>query len=273
MRKLLRADMRRVWRRPALWLCVGGAFLMAAGFMFYTIGRFANSNGMPTIDAIFRETLPLLPIFDAVFVGLFLAIERQDGALRNKIICGHRRAHIYLSYFLAAAVGCLVILLAWTVGGLLGVIRLGWFSASAAELIALSAVVILGTVAMAAIYVLLCMLVPPRTAAVGSIVLALVLMVTASVFYNALCEPELQSGMIMTLDGMAMSDPEPNPDYVSGLRREVYQFIVDALPTGQTIQIANAELSRPVLSLCTSICLAILTTLAGAIAFRRKDLK
>lgn len=273
MRKLLRADMRRVWRRPALWLCVGGAFLMAAGFMFYTIGRFADAGGTPTIDAIFRETLPLLPIFDAVFVGLFLAIERQDGALRNKIVCGHRRAHIYLSESIAAAAGCLAILLAWTVGGLLGVFRLGWFSASAAELIALSAVVILGTVAIAAIYVLLGMLVPQRTAAVGSIVLALVLMVTASVFYNALAQPEMQSGMIMTLDGMAMSDPEPNPDYVSGLRREVYQFIVDALPTGQTIQIANAELSRPILSLCASLGLAILTTSAGMIAFRRKDLK
>lgn len=273
MRKLLRADMRRVWRRPALWMCVGGAFLMAAGFMFYTIGRFADIGGMPAIDAIFRETLPLLPIFDAVFIGLFLAIERQDGALRNKIICGHKRSHIYLSYLLATASGCLVILLSWTRGGLLGIFRLGWFSASAVELIALSCVVILGTVAMAAIYVLLCMLVPQRTAAVGSIVLALVLMLTASIFYNALCEPEMQSGMILTMDGMELSDPEPNPDFVSGLRRDVYQFIVDALPTGQTIQIANAELSRPVLSMAASVCIAFFTTSAGVIAFRRKDLR
>ena len=65
----------------------------------------------------------------------------------------------------------------------------------------------------------------------------------------------------------------PNPNYVSGTLRAVYQFAVDALPTGQSILLANQELEHPILALSASAGLVVLCSVVGMAVFRRKDLK
>ena len=94
-----------------------------------------------------------------------------------------------------------------------------------------------------------------------------------SVFYNALCEPEMAAAAIMTVNGFEVGEPTPNPDYVSGALRTVYQFAVDALPTGQAILLANQELTHPVVSLCASVGITLLASAIGVAVFKRKDLK
>ena len=59
----------------------------------------------------------------------------------------------------------------------------------------------------------------------------------------------------------------------TGTLRTVYQFAVDALPTGQAILLANQELTHPGLSRAASAGLVLLSSAAGMLAFRRKDLK
>ena len=83
----------------------------------------------------------------------------------------------------------------------------------------------------------------------------------------------MASAAIMTVNGFEVGEPLPNPNYISGTLRTVYQFAVDALPTGQAILLANQELARPVLSLAASAGLVLLCSAAGMLAFRRKDLK
>ena len=94
-----------------------------------------------------------------------------------------------------------------------------------------------------------------------------------SSLYNALCEPEFTSAAIVTENGVEIGDQEPNPYYVRGAKRELFQFGVDALPTGQAILLANQELEHPARSLCASGAMILLTSLAGGMVFRRKDLK
>lgn len=106
-----------------------------------------------------------------------------------------------------------------------------------------------------------------------AILLALALLILGSSFYNALCEPETISPAIMTENGFEIGEPEPNPDYISGTLRTVYQFAVDALPSGQAILLANQELARPGLSLAASAGLILLVSAIGMAIFRRKDLK
>ena len=107
----------------------------------------------------------------------------------------------------------------------------------------------------------------------AAILLALALLILDSSFYNALCEPETISPAIMTENGFEIGEPEPNPDYISGTLRTVYQFAVDALPSGQAILLANQELARPGLSLAASAGLILLVSAIGMAIFRRKDLK
>ena len=78
---------------------------------------------------------------------------------------------------------------------------------------------------------------------------------------------------MMTEAGPQLSEPLPNPNYVDGVKRELFQFLSDTLPSGQSISVCSYELGRPVLSLISSAVIALLTTAAGIACFRRKDIR
>ena len=269
MLKLLRANFFRLWRSKALWLCFGGAFVFSTLFLLNF-----PADDATALDEVFAQVFPFLPLLYAAFLSLFLGVEYQDGTLRNKIVTGHARSKVYTASLLSGIAGCWVILLGWLLSTAIGAAEYGWFQAPTAEL-ALELAVALGTAAaLAAILTLLGMLLPNRAvAAVLAILLMLGLLLLGSYFYNALCEPEYFSDMVMTTNGFEAGEAQLNPNYISGTLRTVYQFAVDALPTGQSILLANQELARPVLSLCASVCLVLLSSAVGLLAFRRKDLK
>lgn len=271
MCKLLRANFYRLRRSQALWLCTAGAFALSAAFL---LGAHVSEDGATTLDDMFMQMFPFLSILQAAFTSLFLGAEYQDGTLRNKLIAGHSRWTVYGAYLAAAAVGCVAIVLGWLAGCAVGALRFGWFTMPARTMLLVLSVILLLTAALAAIFTLVGLLLPNRAAAaVVSIVLAFALILAGSFFYNALTEPELTQSAVATENGFEYSDPVPNPYYVSGSRRTVYQFAVDALPTGQAIQLANRELTRPALSMAASVGIVLLCAAAGMIFFRRKDLK
>ena len=238
MRKLLRADLFCLRRNRVLWLCMAAAFVISAIFLL----RLSTDNeNMRILDDAFLQLLPFLSILHAAFIGLFLGVEYQDGTMRNKLVVGHSRRAVYGAYLITGTVGCFAILLAWAASVVIGVVKFGWFAAPAGTLLLYSAVILL--------------------------------LILGSSFYNALCEPETTSPAIMTENGFEIGEPEPNPDYISGTLRTVYQFAVDALPSGQAILLANQELARPGLSLAASAGLILLVSAIGMAIFRRKDLK
>ena len=269
MLKLLRANFFCLRRCRALLLCAAAAFAMTAFYMLR-----ADPDGVQALEVRMMQVFPFLPVLHAAFVSLFLGLEYQDGTLRNKLIVGHSRGSVYLAALSACIAGCFVIVLGWVLGAMAGIPKFGWLSLGAPSLLLGAALILLLTAALAAILTLLCMLLPNRAAAaVASILLMFGLIALGSVFYNALSEPEMMSAAVMTVNGFEIGEPTPNPAYISGALRDVYQLAVDALPTGQAILLANQELARPALSLCASACIAVLTSVAGLLAFRRKNLK
>ncbi len=269
MLKLLRANFFCLRRSRAFWICASAAFVLPA---FYLLR--ADADSAQTLEQHLLQVFPFLPILHAALISLFLGLEYQDGTLRNKLIAGHSRGHIYLAFLITDIIGCFGILLAWALSGLAGIAKFGWFAAPVGELLLSGALILLLTAAVAAALTLLCMLVPNRAAsAVAAILLMFGLIALGSAIYNALCEPEMLSAAIITVNGFEVGDPMPNPNYISGLLRNIYQIAVDALPTGQAILLANQELAHPFFSLSASACLMLLTSTAGMLAFRRKDLK
>ena len=95
----------------------------------------------------------------------------------------------------------------------------------------------------------------------------------AVTLYYSLAEPEVVNGLIITAEGMQMGDPSPNPSYISGLEREIYQFIIDVLPTGQCIQLEEFSVQHPLRMMISSLVIAVGTTVCGIWAFGKKDLK
>ena len=271
MRKLLRANFSRLRTSRVLWLCMAAAFGVSVFFLLQMSG--GNEN-MRTLDEAFLQVLPFLTILYAVWIGLFLGLDYQDGTMRNKLIAGHTRGAVYLSQLLAAIGGCLAVLLAWALSVAVGAVKFGWFTAPWQTLLLQAAVIVLMTAAVAAILTLLSMLVTNRAvAAVAAMLVVFGLLLLGSYFYNALCEPEMLSGAVMTETGFEVGDPVPNPKYVAGTLRTVFQLLLNVLPSGQAILLANQELARPGLALCASLCIILLTAGVGIAVFKRKDLK
>ncbi len=270
MRKLLRANFYSLRRSRALWLCMAGALAFSAFFML----RFSTGGESYTLDSLFMQAFPFLPILHAAFVSLFLGTEYQDGTLRNKLIVGHTRLKVYAASLVSATVGCFGIVLAWALGGMAGVFRFGWFTLPAGALLLAAALILLLTAALAAILTLLGMLTPNRAAsAVASILLIFTLIAVGSSLYNALCEPEFSTAAVATGNGFEFTEEIPNPAYISGTARTICQFFADALPTSQAILLADQALTRPALSLCASACLVLMVSAAGACLFQKKNLK
>ncbi len=120
MLKLLRADFFCLRRSRPFWVCAAAAFVLSSVYMLR-----ANGDGMRTLEQHLLQVFPFLPILHAAFVSLFLGLEYQDGTLRNKLIVGHSREQVYLSRLLVSITGCFGILLAWALGALAGIGKLG----------------------------------------------------------------------------------------------------------------------------------------------------
>ncbi len=271
MLKLLHASLFRLRKSRLLLLCMTAAFAVSSIFLLQIGG---SEESVWTLDEALLQILPFLPVLYAAFIGLFFGMEYQDGTMRNKIVAGHTRSAVYLSQLLTAMLGCLGILLAWALSAAVGAVRLGWFVAPWTELLLRAAVILMTMTAMAAILTLFAMLITNRAVSgVTAILAAFALLLLSSYLYNALCEPELLSAAIMTETGYEVGEPMPNPNYIGGTLRAAYRFLSEALPSGQAILLANQELTRPDLSLCASLCTALLMTGAGIAVFRRKDLK
>ena len=64
-----------------------------------------------------------------------------------------------------------------------------------------------------------------------------------------------------------------NPAYVGGARRIVYQALLNILPMGQAIWIADETVAQPILMIALSVAVIAVLTACGLILFRKKDLK
>lgn len=276
MRKLMAANLSRLRKDRIFWICM---LIMAV----YSVVSMLNGCRQATrdmsefgyaLEQYYFSGMPLIGIFIAVFTGLFLGTEYSDGTMRNKLIVGHTRINVYLANLATVCIASLLMLAVWFIGGLVGIPALGAWQMGASQLLAYITISVLMVAALCAIFTLVCMLSTNKAVtAVLCILLCLVILLAGSMFYNALCEPEMYSGIMITANGTEMGEPSPNPNYVSGTKRAVYEFMIDFIPTGQGIQMADIAVAHPVRMMLSSIFIAIMMTLCGVFIFRRKDLK
>ncbi len=278
MEKLLSANFSRLNKNKLFWFCLAAIFIGSAGIVLNGCRQAAletvaqNRHGL---EHYYFNMCPMLGLFWACFSSLFLGTEYSDGTIRNKLIVGHSRTAVYFSNWIAVTAATFLMTAAWMLGGLAGIPMLGPWQMRCGQLLQMLGIYFLSAAAMSAVLTMLQMLIPNRAiGAVVSITVFLGLLVLASMLYNALAEPEMASNMIYTLEnGIQVTDPMPNPYYIAGLRRTIYQFLVRFLPTGQEILIANQELSNPGFMALSSLAITAITTLGGMAVFQRKNIK
>ena len=278
MSDLFLAGVNRLWRSRVFQICclvsfVANVFVMLATYRQVLSYTELGLEQSITLDNVFYGLVPVLGVMCAVFASLFIGTEHSDGVMRNMLVVGRARWEIYLANYAVCLVAAFAFLVCWFLGGLAGVPLIGaWRDVNG--LLLSCAVLVLCAASYMGIFCLLSMLCANRAAAaVVALLLSVALLMFSSYMLSALNEPEFQQGMMMTEAGLELSEPTPNPSYVGGVKREIFRFLSDVLPSGQSISVCSYELERPVLSLVSSAVIALLTTAAGVVCFRRKDIR
>lgn len=276
MHKLLSANFSRLRKDKFFWLCMGAMLIYSVVYMMNGCRQATVdlSEYNYSIDKYYFHFAVIIGAFCALFSSMFLGTEYSDGTIRNKIIVGHTRTSIYIANLITSFTATLLLMLVWLIGALVAIPTLGVWEMGVPNLFAYLLVAVMFEAAFAAIFTFVCMQTTNKaTTVVISMLLFLGLIVFASMINAGLSQPEMTSGVQISASGIHMSDPTPNPNYISGSRRTIYEFIVDFLPTGQGLQMSQLEIDNAVRMLVSSVVITALTTLGGLFVFKRKDLK
>ncbi len=271
MTKLITANFARLSRSVVFIVCA------AIGFVICVLSAISSASTAPSLtdfDMIYFDFIPNMLLMCAIFSPLYFGTEYSDGVMRAKIIAGHKRSTVFMANFVTNVTAFLFMFALGAIGSFAGVLGVGWFKADAGDVAVSFILGILLTIAMAAIFTVSEMLITSKAgSAVFAILLIFAMLICASTLYSELQVPEMASHAEFTVNGMVITDPEPNPGYVSGAKRAVMEFVIDVLPMGQSISITDVSVERPVRMAICSVVVTVVSLIGGLFAFKRKDLK
>ena len=279
MVKLLRGNLNRLVKNKVFWLCIIAVIVCCVCIINQGILLSESGRKAVALEDYYFRVGPFLSLFLSVFIPLFVGVEYSFGTIRNKLTMGFTRGRIYLSYYISCLIGAGAILTAWFLAGLTGIPKLGLWQSGTTEIVFDFVVTILYAISLTAIFTFFSMMITGRSGSVVfQILLALGLILAASMIFNRLCEPEETRGMVLINGEIAMTEPEPNPMYIGGTMRRIFVALVNILPTGQAILMLHEESSGSVpinisLQIISSVLIALCVTAAGILTFRKKDLK
>ena len=273
MTNLLRANFFRMRRDHVFWLCFGTLLACSAVFVFFWCREALLLGFEAKLEEFYFNMVMSLGFFTAMFAAMFLNAEYSDGTIRNKLAVGHTRRDVYLANFLTVLTASMFFIAAWLIGGCAGIPMVGPWGFGLGGLAFHVLIAVGSTVAFAAIFTFLGMLLSKRTATVTVVLSWFALLLAASMVENILSEPEFTGGILMTVDGMQTMAPEPNPYYVSGALRTFYEAVRDIIPAGQAIQVQNLAVLSPLRALLCDLGVTAVFTFGGLKLFERKDLK
>ena len=152
----------------------------------------------------------MLGLFFALVLGMFLGTEYSDGTLRNKLVVGHTRREVYLAHLVTGMGVAALFTAAVFLAGMVGIPGLGMWKMGPGGVV-LSFLVSLGfNMALTALFALVGMLSEKKATTAVTVILLFLAMAAFSSWLNArLGEPELDSGIIITAQGVQWSGPPP----------------------------------------------------------------
>ena len=276
MRDLLSANLLRLKKNYAFWGAMGVSFGLALATVIDVYRVAQTFGGTTSVDGELFKYAAFIGILAAELIPLFFGTEYSNGAIRNKLIVGQSRLSIYFANLITGFAACVLCSAAYMLGCIaLGIPLLGWFTQPPALLFTALIGSLLMMAAFCAIFTFVTMNCAKKSTSVVICLLGtFAAFIWALVIHSMLEAPEFIQGYEMSVNGQVVNAvPEPNPNHLTGLKREVYQFLFDLLPSGQSIQYCSLVLSDPVRLMGLAAAVCVVFTGAGAALFRRKDLK
>ena len=283
MRNLLAANFARLWKNRMFRCCWAGMVLLA----LFLVAEEYSQPYIVLLNQVVFLPLSLYGVIAAAFSAMFLGQEYADGTVRNKLIAGHSRARIYLSEFLVTAAGAIILYLSAiavtaSVGSFL-------FTATAPvkKFLLTGVLGLFSCLSYVGLYCLISVLCCNRAVSVMACMLLSVALLMAALYVNLQLEqeeyiPQLNITGVESSDDVSISisgentealvTMVPNPHYLTGVKRQIAQFIQDLNPTGQAAQICSMSYPDPIQMVLCSAAVVLLSCLRGVFVFRRKDI-
>lgn len=276
MRRLLRANFSRLWRDKVFLIIT--ALMLIAGTALPVIHFIDNQNNGSswTLDSSFFSYGLFVPVLLSLWTAFFIGSEYSDGTMRNKIIAGHRRSNIYLANLITGIVVGMLFDIAYIAPHIcIGMPLLGAFENDLSTMILYAGLNAALMTAFAALFTLIAMLCQSKAYTVaGCILLTFVLLFAGVRIISALNEPEYYEAYSYTENGVTVEEDETkNPNYLSGAKREIFEFLKDFTPGGQAIQLSNMKTEKPRQLALYDCMILVAAAGCGMIIFKRKDLK
>lgn len=298
MRNLLQANLFRLFRSWVFWgamlVMVGGALAVCIG-AYHDMVLYNEPGYMEPLDKTLFRAEQALGITAAIVVSLFVGIEYSGGAIRSKLVVGKSRITVYLAGYLACAGVVLLLFLVSSLAALaLGSVLFSAPSASPGTIMTAFFVGAMTCLLYAAVFYFIAVICGSRVwAAIFSILLAVALLMAASELSQALEQGPYTMQLVpeefstskeaYSIDGVAedmfdglVMETIPNPNYLSGEKREIVQLFYDINPAGQTTQLARLseqDILYPLRIILLDAGLSAVFALGGIWIFRRKDIK
>lgn len=279
MSRLLCADFAKLKKNRFFWLCIIGmvGFGLFMKIMEYiTMQQYADEA--PPLDSMLSVYSMVIGFLTAAFVSLFVGTEYSDGTIRNKIIIGHSRAAIYFSNLITCSAAGFFMCLAYLLPALAAGIPLcGIKTADFRYLAGMILCSFIMTLAFTSLCTLVGMLCQNKAMTAVITILSVCLLFAASVYISAkLNEPETYPEISAFADDGSVIDARdvPNPGYVRGTQRQIYEFLDEFLPTGQSVILTRGDKGASFLLM--SAYSAGITAVAagmGIFIFRKRDIK
>lgn len=275
MTNLLRANLFRLRKALVVW----GGFAVCVAMAAFTTYTHVSDHRELGVEFLLDQTFFIYPLIVgflmSVAASTTLGTEYNDGTIRNKLSVGHLRRDIYLSNLISMTVVswsyCGVYMLSAAV---FGVPFAGWLTIDVKTIIIVLVGSLILEMAFSAIYTCISMNCSHKaTTAIICILLFFAFMIASTYVYNMLEAPPERTAYVMSLNGEPEMVTEPNPRYLEGTKRAVYEFLFDLLPTGQSTQYFMLEFAHPLRMMLCALGITAVSTGGGLVLFRRKDLK
>lgn len=277
MGKLLSANFSRLKRDKVFWIVAAVILIVALANILISANSeevMSESGFVVALEDFYYGQTPLMGIAFGLFMSLFLGTEYSDGTMRNKLIVGHTRIQVYLANFLTCFAAGVVFVAAWFLGGAPGFFLIGPMEMGASGYLLYLLVAIGFTGAFSALFTMIGSLSANKAMTViWSLIVLSGLTMAASGLNDRLSCPEMLGGTAFIDGEFVTVEPTPNPLYLSGAVRTVCAYLLDFLPTGQSLLMHNVDIQHPIRQFLFSLIFTGIVTAVGVAAFRRKDLK
>ena len=106
MIRMLRADLKRLWKSAALRLSLIGMLALASAFM--AIQATSMDYTVPLSRVIFLP-MSMYGVFMGALVSVFVGMDFSDGFIRNKLLAADHRSSLVLAQILVSCIACAIV--------------------------------------------------------------------------------------------------------------------------------------------------------------------